>query len=163
MTIEIKAKIEDLEKVENSIKNIGAQFVSEVEATDIYFNSKEKTNLKIGIYPEGHLPKTGNFLLFFEHDPVSKKFQFKQMEIDDVETLRYILDKVLGIKIVIKSKRKFYKLDNVIILIVFISKLGYYLCLQGENEKEIHEIFDKLGIKETCIETKSFDMLMLEK
>lgn len=51
MTIEIKAKIENLKKLENSLKNIGGQFISEVEATDIYFNSKEKTNLKIGIYP----------------------------------------------------------------------------------------------------------------
>jgi adenylate cyclase class IV len=87
MTTEIKAKIENLEKVENSLKNIGAQFVSEVEVTDIYFNSKEKTNLKIGIYPEETLPRAGNFLLFYEHDPVSKKFEFKQIKIDDVETI----------------------------------------------------------------------------
>lgn len=46
MVTEIKVKIDDLEKLKNSLKNIGAQWISEVEATDIYFNSKEKTSPK---------------------------------------------------------------------------------------------------------------------
>ncbi len=123
MATEIKVKINDLEKLKNSLKNIGAQWISEVEAIDIYFNSKEKTNLKIGIYPEGHLPERGNFLLFFEHDPISKKFQFKQIKIDDGKSLSYILDKLLGTKVTIKSKREFYKLADIIFIIVFIKEL----------------------------------------
>jgi adenylate cyclase class IV len=82
MTVEIKVKIENLKKLENSLRKIGAKFVSEVDVTDIYFNSKEKTNLKIGIYPKGNLPEAGNFLLFYEHDPISKKFEFWQLKID---------------------------------------------------------------------------------
>lgn len=163
MTTEIKAKIENLEKVENSLKDIGAQFVSEVEVTDIYFNSKERTNLKIGIYPEGTLPEPGNFLLFYEHDPVSKKFEFRQMKIDDVNTLKYVLDKVLGTKIIINKTRKFYKLGNVTISIDSIEGLGNFLILQNEDKDELLKLLDKIGVEKSSLETKSFDMLMLEK
>jgi predicted adenylyl cyclase CyaB len=163
MTTEIKAKIKDLEKVENSLKNIGAQFISEVEVTDIYFNSKEKTNLKIGIYPERTLPRSGSFLLFYEHDPVSKKFEFRQIKIDDADTLKYILDKILGTKIVINKIRKFYKLGAITISIDKIKELGNFLILQNEDREELLKILHKLGVDRSCLETKSFDMLMLEK
>ena len=163
MVVEIKARIEDVEKVEKDIKGLGGAFVSEVEAVDVYFNSKEGANLKIGIYPEGHLPESGNFLFLFEHDPISKKFRFKYVKVRDVDTLRYILDRVLGTKVIIRSKRRFYKLGDVIVLIVFIEGLGNYLCLQGENESVLRGILAKLNIGEDSLETKSFDMLVLEQ
>jgi adenylate cyclase class IV len=76
---------------------------------------------------------------------------------------QYILDKILGIKIVINKTRKFYKLDVITISIDKIKELGNFLILQNENHDELLVILDKLGVDRSWLETKSFDILMLEK
>jgi adenylate cyclase class IV len=80
-----------------------------------------------------------------------------------VDTLKYILDKVLGIKIIINKTRKFYKLRDIIISIDKIKKLGNFLILQGKNRDELLKILDRLDIQRSCLETKSFNMLMMGK
>ena len=63
----------------------------------------------------------------------------------------------------INKIRKFYKLGAVTISIDKIKELGNFLILQNENPDELLEFLYKLGVDRSCLETKSFDMLMLEK
>lgn len=160
MTTELKAKINDLEKIQSTLKKIGVKFVSEVEVTDIYFKSKEKTNLKISIYPEDSMPFSGSYLIFYEHDPISKKFEFKKMEVEKVDTLKYILGKVIGVKTAIDKRRKFFRFNSIMISIDKIKELGGFLILQGENKKELLKLLDEFGIDRNSLEKKSFDELV---
>ncbi len=157
--MEIKIKIKNPKKIEDCLKSLGARFVSEVEVKDIYFKTKKKESLKIGLYPKGHLPEAGNFLLYFSLSQTGKSFQFKQVKVSDIKTLKFILTKVLGIKAIIKSRRKFYKLGEIIILFIFIENLGWYLCLQGEKKRELEKVFNKLGLKKEFIESRPFSEL----
>ena len=166
MIVEIKAKIENIASLEESLKNLGAKYISAHEVFDTYFKPNGGYNIKITKIPNE------NTLFFFEKDPSFKRFRFHRFKIvDDVNNFEQILGKILGIKIKIHKARKLYNFKEIIIKIDTIKELGTFIILQKEvkeNEieetnKELLDFLDRLKIDRKYLQTEPFDVLMLKK
>lgn len=166
MIVEIKAKIENITSLEESLKNLGAKYISAHEVFDTYFNPSAGYTTKITKIPNE------NILFFFEKDPSLKRFKIHKFKIvDDINDLEQILGKILGVKIKIHKARKLYNFKEIIIKIDTIKELGTFIILQKEvkeNEieetnKELLDFLDRLKIDRKYLQTEPFDVLMLKK
>jgi len=151
MKEEIKIRLTDYKETENTLIRLGAKFSKEAKVTDTYFKQ-----------PVGQVKKVtegddGNFLV--ELTSENGKWQIQRYEkIADVEKQKQQLTDKLGIKRVLKKRRRFFHLGDWMININLIDGIGDFLIAEGENLPP-KLVAKKLRIESPEFVTESFDNL----
>ncbi|MBI4175989.1 MAG: hypothetical protein HY518_02195 [Candidatus Aenigmarchaeota archaeon] len=147
---ELKIRIRDYRKVEESLKRMGARFTEELHVVNTYFNQPRGKVLKITE------DRKGNYLVGLALK--DGKFQVVRNErIADAEREKKRLKKRFGIRCTLKSTRIF-SYGKYVISINLIEGVGEFLIVEGENLKP-DVITKRLKIREPEFITVSFDRL----
>jgi adenylate cyclase class 2 len=173
--VEVKAKIESFEEIEEKLSQLGAVKTKKEFQEDIYFNSpivdfaqtdealrirttKEDEDTKIFITYKG--PKI---------DKSSKTRKEIEMEIEDSEKCADIF-KQIGFKQVraVRKNRQYYTYKNFEISLDDVEGLEPYMEIEigledgedySEAQNKIFELFEKLGITEGFERTSYLELL----
>ena len=142
LNFEFKARTHDLKNLENRLLLLNPKFIGEDNQTDTYFNVN-KGRLKLR---EGNIE---NSLIWYERENVTgaKQSDVLLYQHSPDRTLKDILIKLHGIKVVVKKRRKIYFVDNVKFHFDTVTKLGTFI------EVEAMDTTGKIGIeklKEQC-------------
>ena len=128
LNIEIKAKTDNPEFIRNYLKNAKAEFRGTDLQTDTYFN-----------VPNGRLKlREGNIennLIYYSRPnvPAAKESSFHLVHIPDAKSLKEILTKSLGVKIVVRKKREIYFIKNVKFHIDEVEGLGNFAEIEASD------------------------------
>ncbi|MBS1917259.1 MAG: class IV adenylate cyclase [Bacteroidetes bacterium] len=165
---EFKAKAKNIPELENKLLGLNPLFIGEDNQTDTYFNvSNGRLKLREGnienalIYYERE--NTGNAkqsnIILYQHKP-------------DV-SLKEILIKVNGIKVVVTKKRKIYFIDNVKFHFDTITELGTFIEVEAIDrtgeigiktlQQQCNHYADFFGIAASDYIAFSYSDMILEK
>jgi len=168
LNVEIKAKCNDAEFIRNYLLSNQAEFRGIDEQTDTYFNvSIGRLKLR-----EGNIE---NNLIYYERNkqPGPKNSQFHLVKIVDANSLKEVLTKSIGVKVIVKKKREIYYLNNIKFHIDNVPSLGSFIEIEAgniladvsqEKLKEQCEFYLKeFNIKETDLIEGSYSDMLLDK
>ena len=130
INVEIKARSKDHERIRGILSSRGADFRGEVHQVDTYFNSSAgRLKLREGsiennlIYyerPDREGPKTSHCILY---------------KTEPVTSIKQILEKTMGVMIVIDKRREIYFLDNIKVHLDRVSGLGTFVEIEAQSEE----------------------------
>ena len=151
MLQELKVRIDNYREIEEKLKNLGALFLEEISFTDTYFNSAKGQVSKItedttGDYQVRLQTNNGKF-----NELINEK-------IHDLANAKAQLTSELGIKRILKGKRRNFTYHDLKLTINLIDGLGEFLILTSENPQE-EFVTGVLDIKNPEYITVSFDRL----
>ena len=133
LNFEFKARTTELDKLEKKLLDLTPKFIGEDNQTDTYFNVA-KGRLKLR---EGNIE---NSLIYYERE---NSADAKQSDVllysytPDLptgqagKTLKEILIKVHGIKVIVEKKRKIYFIENVKFHFDTIAELGTFIEVEA--------------------------------
>lgn len=168
LNIEIKAKTNDPEFIRSYLRNSRAEFKGIDLQTDTYFN-----------VPSGRLKlREGNIennLIYYERKNTAgaKESSFELVKVPDAKTLKDVLTRSIGVKIVVKKKREIYFIKNVKFHIDEVESLGNFAEIEAsdlyadvskeELQKQCDFYSGELNIKEQDLVSVSYsDMLFAQ-
>ncbi len=164
MEVEIKAKIEDVEKIEEKIKNLNAHLVKEVVEEDIYFNHPcrdfSDTDEALRIRNDKTLTYKGRKV-----DIDTKSREEITAKICNIENTIKILEK-LGFHKAgeVRKRRKYYKIGKITISIDYVENLGNFIEIEciGDYEdcKEAVIGFSRILKLKNLIRSSYLEMLI---
>jgi adenylate cyclase class 2 len=163
---EFKARSNDLSLLENKLLALSPKFKGEDRQVDTYF-SVEKGRLKLR---EGNIE---NSLIYYERKNVSdsKQSNILLYQFQPESSLKQILAKVHGIKVIVDKRRKIYLIENVKFHFDRVDKLGTFLEVEAidtgnigiEKLKEQCKYYeDFFEIQDHDYESQSYSDLILE-
>lgn len=167
INFEFKAKTNNLDKLEQKLIQINPIFKGEDHQRDTYFNV-DKGRLKLR---EGNIE---NSLIYYERENTanSKQANVLLYKHQANESLKDILIKLYGIKIIVNKKRKIYFIDNVKFHFDELEKLGTFVEVEAIDEngnigveklkKQCDKYADFFELKKTDFIDKSYSDLLLE-
>ncbi len=126
LNFEFKARTTELDNLEKKFLELNPKFVGEDNQTDTYFNVA-KGRLKLR---EGNIE---NSLIYYERQNTADA---KQSDVllyhhDPDKTLREILIKLHGIKVIVEKRRRIYFIDNVKFHFDTIAELGTFIEVEA--------------------------------
>ncbi len=165
--IEFKAKSNDIVLLEQKLKKLDAVFKGEDHQIDTYFNV-EKGRLKLR---EGNIE---NSLIYYERNNVadSKQSDVLLYQVQPGASLKKILTKVQGIKVIVDKRRKIYFIENVKFHFDTVKNLGTFVEVEAINtgDIEIAKLKEQctyyagfFGIRKADYESESYSDLILKK
>ena len=128
LNVEIKATCSNPSGIRNYLVINNAEFKGIDEQTDTYFN-----------VPNGRLKlREGNIennLIFYEriNQAGPKNSHFHLMKVGDAKSMKEILTKSIGVKVVVKKKREIYFISNVKFHIDEVPGLGSFVEIEAGN------------------------------
>jgi adenylate cyclase, class 2 len=168
LNFEFKARTDQLEKLESMLLEKQPKFIGEDLQTDTYFNvSRGRMKLR-----EGNIE---NALIHYERENLatSKTSTVLLYKHSPDENLKAILDTALGIKVVVKKKRRIYFIENVKFHFDRVEGLGEFVEVEAiDSEGNIGlqtlasqcnafaELFD---IKKQDYVAESYSDMMLQR
>lgn len=165
LNFEFKARTTQLDRLENRLLQHNPKFIGEDNQTDTYFNVT-KGRLKLR---EGNIE---NALIYYERQNTADAKQSDVLLYQHApdKTLKEILIKVHGIKVIVEKKRRIYFIDNVKFHFDTIEGLGTFVEVEAIHKdgslgvEKLKEQADKyaelFGIKkEDLIAVSYSDML----
>ncbi len=139
INIEIKAKCFHPEKVEAFLLSNGASFVGLDHQKDTYFN-----------VPSGRLKlRQGNIentLIFYNRPDQEgpKQSDFSLSKMNDGASTEQLLEKALGVKVVVDKYRKIFYIDNVKFHLDEVPGLGSFVEIEAGNLTDLSKTIDDL-------------------
>lgn len=126
MTEELKIRIRDLDRLEERLDELDAEFDKEIDVKDTYFQTSGENVLKV-IQDD-----TGDYLV--EYVPTNDGFEVKRREeLDDPELTIRKLRKESGIESVLNKKKFFWKIDELTLELTLIEDLGDFIIVKGDT------------------------------
>ena len=161
---EFKARSNDLCSLENKLLTLFPKFIGEDHQVDTYFNV-EKGRLKLR---EGNIE---NSLIYYERKNVagSKQSDVLLYQFQTDVSLKEILSKVHGIKVVVDKRRKIYLIDNVKFHFDKVEGLGTFVEVEAINtensgieklKEQCKYYADFFGLNESDYESQSYSDLI---
>jgi adenylate cyclase class 2 len=145
---EFKVRVKDLISLEKKLLELKPVFMGEDHQVDTYFNvSKGKLKLR-----EGNIE---NSLIYYERPdiPDTKQADIILYKHNPDRSLKEILSKVHGIKVVVEKTRRIYFIQNVKFHFDTISDLGTFVEVEAIDETGQ---IDRETLKEQCNSFFSF-------
>ncbi len=150
--LEIKAYCKDIKKVEEILRSVNVEFLSDGFQRDIYYNVP-KGNLKIR-----ETNDCGDFLIWYKRRKKSepKLSEYYIYHLSESKELKKFLEIALGEKVIVEKIRKVFKYKNVRIHLDRVKGLGNFIELEAvlsENEMDreskisLRFLIEKIGIK----------------
>lgn len=126
LNFEFKARTTELDKLEKKLLQLEPKFIGEDNQTDTYFNVN-KGRLKLR---EGNIE---NSLIWYERKDTAgaKQSDVLLYQHTPDKTLKDILSKVHGIKVIVIKKRRIYFIDNVKFHFDTIEGLGTFIEVEA--------------------------------
>jgi len=135
--VELKAKIDNIDKVREKILKLNAKFIGKFHQIDTYFNVP-KGRLKLREV-EG---KPYAQLIYYERENIAtpKKSEVFILEISNPEEFKEKTEKILGVKSVVDKVREVYVYRETKIHLDSVKRLGFFIEFEKETlESEIEE------------------------
>ncbi len=166
--IEIKAYSNNLDNIREILDEKKAYFKGVDHQIDTYFNAPNG-RLKLR---EGNIE---NNLIHYNRldQSAPKQSDFTLFKTEDKESLKDILAKSMGIKVIIDKKREIYFIDNVKFHLDVVEDLGTFVEIEAtdmEGKKAAEELLiqcqyylNLFGIGEQDLITNSYSDLLLAK
>jgi predicted adenylyl cyclase CyaB len=163
---EFKARAENLASLENKLLELHPEFVGEDLQTDTYFNVA-KGRLKLR---EGNIE---NSLIYYERqDAADAKVSHIILYKHPADaSLKEILIKVHGVKVVVKKVRRIYFIENVKFHFDTVDPLGNFIEVEAIDstgeigietlKEQCQEFADLFRIKDSDYESHSYSDLLL--
>lgn len=163
---EFKARSNNLVSLENKLLTLSPKFIGEDHQIDTYFNV-EKGRLKLR---EGNIE---NALIYYERKNVadSKQSNVLLYQFQPDVSLKEILTKVQGIKVIVNKRRKIYFIENVKFHFDNVEALGTYVEVEAINtensgieklKEQCKYYADFFEIKDSDYESQSYSDLILK-
>lgn len=152
INIEIKAKCFHPEKVEAFLLSENARFIGLDHQKDTYFNVP-KGRLKLR---QGNIEKS---LIYYErpNQEGPKQSDFSLSQVIDGPGTEQVLEKALGVKVVVDKYRKIFFIDNVKFHLDEVPGLGSFVEIEAGNKTDPSLTIDTL--REQCdVYMKAFDI-----
>ena len=126
LNFEFKARTNDLKKAEEKLLLLNPKFIGEDNQTDTYFKVT-RGRLKLR---EGNIE---NSLIWYERENIkgAKQSEVLLYQHNPDKTLKDILIKLHGIKVVVDKRRRIYFIDNVKFHFDAITKLGTFIEVEA--------------------------------
>jgi len=143
VNFEFKAKATDLKKLEQKLLTLNPKYIGEDNQVDTYFNITTQGRLKLR---EGNIE---NSLIFYERTNAAgaKQSDILLYHHQPDKSLKDILVRLHGVKVVVDKKRKIYFIDNVKFHFDIVDGLGTFIEVEAIDKNGDISV-DKL--KEQC-------------
>lgn len=168
LNIEFKAKTEDLSLAEEKLNSLHPEFIGTDNQVDTYFNVKagrlklREGNIENALIHYSRADYAGakqSDVLLYKHNPD--------------KTLKEILVKTLGIKVVVSKQRKIYFIENVKFHFDEVEGLGTFLEVEAIDKegmigkeklsRQCDHYAEFLGVKQDDYLSKSYSDMLMEK
>ncbi|MEO6329945.1 MAG: class IV adenylate cyclase [Ginsengibacter sp.] len=165
---EFKVKAKDFNKLEQRLNELNPLFKGEDHQVDTYYNA-----------PTGRLKlregKIENALIYYEriNTPGAKQSNIILYKHQPEQSLKDILGKLFGIKVIVNKKRRIYFIDNVKFHFDIVRELGTFMEVEAIDEsggigvQKLQEQCDKyfsfFGLDHSDYINASYSDLLLEK
>ncbi|MCD6406538.1 class IV adenylate cyclase [Candidatus Aerophobetes bacterium] len=167
LEVELKAKIEDEDKIEKVLLKEGATFIRKENQVDTYFSHPCRD---FGLTDEAFRVRevNGEFSLTFKGPRVDRMVKTRREIEVKIEGEIFQLLRALGFspfKKIIKE-RKIYEWRGLILSLDKVENLGFFLEVEGKkisDKEKILNFMKKLGIKKNQFVEKSYFELIMEK
>lgn len=128
LNVEIKAKCDQPAAIRNYLQKNNAEYKGLDEQADTYFNVT-KGRLKLR---EGNIE---NNLIWYEraNDAGPKNSHFHLVKVEDAVGLKLVLERSIGIKVIVKKRREIYYISNVKFHIDEVPGLGSFVEIEAGN------------------------------
>jgi adenylate cyclase, class 2 len=165
---EFKARVMDLSRLEEKLLQLNPVFKGEDQQIDTYFNVPTG-RLKLR---EGNIE---NALIYYERPDVAdaKQSEILLFKHQPVSSLKEILTRVNGIKVIVDKRRKIYFIENVKFHFDTVSELGTFIEVEALDEsgqigseklkEQCTYYFLYFGLSVSDYVNKSYSDLILEK
>ncbi len=164
--IEIKARSKNSDKVRRALKDKNAEYKGIDHQIDTYFNVAEG-RLKLR---EGNIEN--NLIHYHRPDIDGPKNSLVTLYKSNPEsTLKEVLTKALGIKVVVKKQREIYFINNVKFHIDEVDSLGSFIEIEAigikndnteELRKQCTHYMQLLEVKDSDLVTNSYSDLLMK-
>lgn len=166
LNVEIKARCSDHNKVREILKSRSAEFKGVSHQFDTYFN----VNLGRLKLREGNVE---DCLIYYDRENKEgpKESQILLHKSDPQSTLKEILIKANGIKVVVDKKREGYFIENIKFHLDVVENLGSFIEIEARDEDgsigkdklhaQCQEYMKLFGIVESDLISVSYSDLML--
>ena len=128
LNIEIKARINEAARIRNLLLENNAKFIGIDHQQDTYFNVKS-VRLKLR---EGNIE---NSLIYYERADLDgpKNSHFQLLKVTDSKQLKDVLEKSIGIKVIVRKKREIYFIGSIKFHIDEVPGLGSFIEIEASN------------------------------
>jgi adenylate cyclase class 2 len=128
LNVEIKARTSDPGRIRSWLESHKAEFKGTDHQKDTYFNVAHG-RLKLR---EGNIE---NNLIYYERKDQQgpKDSQFQLISVPDAQTLKEVLARAIGIKVVVEKKREIWFIDNVKFHLDEVPGLGSFAEIEAGN------------------------------
>lgn len=161
--VEIKARTRDAEKIRGILRKKGARYVGLDHQVDTYFKVK-KGRLKLR---EGNIE---NYLVYYEREDRAglKESRVTLYRHTPGSNLKEILEKALGVLVVVEKDREIYYVDNIKFHIDRVKGLGGFVEIEAispEKEerlyRQVKEYMRLFGVREEDLLAESYSDMLL--
>ena len=168
--IEAKYKVDELEVYKDTLEGCGAEYVSEVEQVDLYFDSESRELLQ----RDSGLRVRREITAGVERAEICYKGrradgQFKrrteiEVQVDNSRQAVLLLEN-LGYRnlLTVNKIRRMWLLDNCQICLDQVEQLGCFVEIEGPDEDTIKTVSEKLQLQEHKHISSSYAHLLAEK
>lgn len=165
LNIELKARCEDLTRLRDVCKELGAEGQEPDRQIDTYFRvARGRLKLRESLL-------SGAELIFYTRADVAgiRESYYTTCPVGDPETLKTILKEALGVWAVVAKRREIFVMGNVRIHLDKVQELGAFIELEGvvENPTELAYVADEvrslqqaLGIEGSSLVSESYSDLI---
>jgi adenylate cyclase class 2 len=165
--LEFKARVNDLEKQEQKLLGLDPLFIGFDRQIDTYFNV-DRGRLKLR---EGNIE---NALIYYVRPDIQ---DIKQADIliykhNPDKSLKEILERILGIRVIVEKNRKIYFIENVKFHFDSINSLGTFLEVEAIDEtgkipaekllEQCRFWFSFFGLKQSDLVNRSYGDMVSE-
>ncbi|RLE80467.1 MAG: class IV adenylate cyclase [Thermoprotei archaeon] len=164
--VEIKARYKDLDYVRRRLKELNAKHVGVFHQVDTYFLIGDK-RLKLR---EVEGQSYAQLVYYLREDIKGPKVSNVMLvRVLDSDTLKRVLEDILGIKVVVDKIREIYLYKGVQVHLDQVKGLGTFIEFEmnienrkvDEGKQFLKELMRELGVKESDLIERSYSDLML--
>lgn len=172
MEIEIRAKVDNLQKMKKKLEDIGASFEEEKKQIDYIFKRKgeEKKDQGPGDFILRIRDSNKNILTFKALTDTAGVWEEHQTVIDDTKEMRIILERIGFVCCLTMIKKRIKgNLGDFEVCLDDVEGLGPHIEVELESDnkekakKMIMDLLGKLGIDEKNVEHKGYVALLFER
>ena len=168
LNVEIKARVKGLDKLRSILEQKQADFIGTDHQVDSYFQARSG-RLKLR---EGHIE---NNLIWYERPDESgpKTSNCMLYRTAGGSPLKGILERALGVLVVVDKEREIYFMDNVKVHLDRVKGLGTFVEIEAQSEvgnlpeetlrRQCQQLMEAMGIREEDLVGESYSDLIMVK
>ncbi len=164
--IEIKARVDSLDPIREKMESWGTRLQGTYLQTDTYFNTASD-RLKMREV-EG---EPTALLIYYDREdiPDPKQSDILIVETGESETLKAILGRSIGVKVIVEKTREIYQHQGTQVHLDMVEGLGTFIEFERpvtdlpEDRRVLEALMEELNIQAGDLVTVSYSDLKLEK